>query len=264
MASLDTDAIKALMALPEAWDVRMVESCESTNDAVLTLPKTTNGAVGSVLFTERQLAGRGRRGNVWFSGPPESNLIFSCRVSPPWPLPQWVRLTHLTTLALTRALDGYPPALPLVKWPNDIYLGKRKLSGILTETHVRGAGEAVAVIGLGVNVNVLHEEIPEEIPPMATSLREVTGTWIDREALAARVLDALAEILMANPEQFLEFLAELRAAHYLLGKEVRARTCNGLLEGKAVDLGPEGELILQLADGAHLTVSSADEVRLLD
>lgn len=262
MAQLDADRIASLLDRPEAWNVHVADEVSSTNDDVLAVPPTGVDALGAVLFAERQSAGRGRRGNPWFSGPPESNLIFSCRVQPRWPMPTWGRLTHLTALALKRALDDYPPARPLVKWPNDLYLGRAKVAGILTETKLRSGHEAIGVIGVGMNVNVLKEELPEEIRDLATSLREVTGMGVDREGLAATILDALTEVLSSSPDDFTSYLDELRGAHYLLGQTIRARLGESSIEGKAIDLGPEGELVIETSVGKREILTSADEVRL--
>jgi len=261
LAVLEAEGIVAALESEGAWAIHVVDEVASTNDAVLDLPVGVE-TVGAVLFAERQTAGRGRRGNVWFGGPPESNLLFSCRVQPNWPLRDWGRLTHLTALALKRALEGYPPASPLVKWPNDLYLGDRKVSGILAETKMQGGGQASAVIGVGMNVNVRQDELPEDIENLATSLREVTGTWIDREGLAAAILDRLAEVLSSPVEAYSVQLAELKDAHYLLGKSVRARLGQDILEGTAIDLGPEGELVFELLSGERRSLASADEVRL--
>ena len=259
-AVLDAESVGVALERKDAWSIHVTDEVASTNDAVLDLPVGSE-TVGTVLFAERQTAGRGRRGNVWFGGPPESNLLFSCRVRPAWPLRDWGRLTHLTALALKRALEGYPPASPLVKWPNDLYLGDRKVSGILAETKMQGGGEASAVIGVGVNVNVQQDELPEEIRDLATSLREVTGTWIDRVGFAAGILDRLSDILSSPAEAFAKQLAELKKAHYLLGKPVRARLGVKIIEGTAIDLGSEGELVLDVGGGKRCLLASTDEVR---
>ncbi len=264
---LDPDGIRHGMASADAWDIHVVDEVDSTNDGVLhVLPAADEaeaGMLGSVLFAEEQTAGRGRRGHAWFSGPAGSNLLFSCAVRPRWPIRYWGRLTHVTALALKRALDGIAMAQPLVKWPNDVYVNDRKVSGILVETEMRGAGEALAVIGIGINVNVSAGEIPEDLQGLATSLRAETGTWIDRERLAGTILDGLAECLRASEDAFDGVLDELREAHYLLGRRVRVRTGQVVEVGQAIDLGPEGELIVEWPGGDCRPLSSADEVRLI-
>ena len=257
---LDADGIRQHLKQPEAWEIHIAEEVSSTNDAVLRLPPASDQA-STVLFAESQTAGRGRRGNAWSSGPFGSNLLFSCLVHPNWPPVLWGRLTHVMALVLKRALDNYPPAQPLVKWPNDLYLGDQKVSGILVETEVRGEGHAHAVIGVGINVNVTEDEIPQELRGQATSLRAVTRTWVDREMLASTILDGLAEALASAPETFPSILAELKTSHYLIGKPIRARVGEGTVEGIAVDLGSEGELVIETSEGRRKHLTSVDEVR---
>lgn len=263
MARLDRDAIRECLAQSSAWQIHVADEVSSTNDAVLALlgEQVTEPVV---LFAERQTAGRGRRGKAWFGGAPECNLLFSCAVPLGWPAPLWSRLTHVTALALKRAFEAFPQIQPRVKWPNDVYLGDKKVAGILVETEMRAEGKSVAVIGVGINVNVGHDEIPEPLRGLATSLRAETQTWIDREHLAGSILDALNEALKGLEGSFESMLDELRGSHYLLGRAVRAQRGEDSLEGMAIGLGPEGELMLETSEGKLMMLSSADEVRPLN
>jgi BirA family biotin operon repressor/biotin-[acetyl-CoA-carboxylase] ligase len=251
------------MTRGDAWSIHVADEVPSTNDAVLQLPWKPD-EVGVVLFAERQTAGRGRRGNAWFGGPSGANLLFSCAVRPQLPVVHWSRLTHGTALALKRVLESYPTLKPLVKWPNDIYLKERKVAGILVETETRDDATGVAVIGVGLNVNGAEEDLPPEIRSQATSLRAETATWVDREGLAGALLDALTQVLTELPQAFGEVLEEVKASHYLLHRTVRARLGEGCVEGRVIDLGPEGELILEGDGGRRQVVTSADEVRPID
>ena len=167
-------------------------------------------------------------------------------------------------LVLKRAIGDYPPANPLVKWPNDLYLGNRKVSGILVETEMRGEVHAHAVIGVGINVNVGDDEIPADLRDQATSIRAATRTWVDREILAANILDGLTEVLLEPLETFPRVLEELKSSHYLIGKPIRARLGESAVEGVAIDLGPEGELVIETPGGHREQLSSVDEVRVIN
>lgn len=264
MPRLDPEAIREGMDPSDAWDVHVADEVASTNDAVLEIQNQSATSMGTALFAEDQTAGRGRRGHAWLGGSPGSNLLFSCRVRPAWPLLQWSRLTHLTALALKRTLEDFPALRPKVKWPNDLYLEDRKVAGILVETHTRGDGSADAVIGVGLNVNWAESDLPDGLRAPATSLRIETGLWVDREALAASVLEALREVLRAPAEAFESALDELRGAHYLLGREVSILMGSERRLATARDLGPEGELVVAWqADGRTEALSNVDEVRLV-
>lgn len=253
------------MTSADAWSIHVQDEVESTNDAVLSFP-LREGPGGTALFAESQSMGRGRRGNPWIGEPAGANLLFSCALRPVGlPVRRWSRLTHGTSLAMKRVLESFPTLRPQVKWPNDVYLNGRKVAGILVESEVReNAESAVAVIGVGLNVNVSAEDIPEALKTVATSLRVETQTWFDRERLAGDFLDALTEVMEILPHSFGAVLEELKLSHYLLNRSVRARLGGTVREGRAVDLGPEGELILETGGGERLILTSADEVRPLD
>ena len=259
---LDTEIIRQNIA-PEwrdAWTLQVVEETRSTNDSVLEL---ATKLPFRALFAEQQTQGRGRRGNDWFSGAPGENLMLSCAYHCPWPLHHWSRLTHVMALSVKRTLDDLPPAQPKVKWPNDIFLGHRKVAGILIETKVTAdRSPPLAVIGLGINVNSDIESMPEAIANTATSLLEVTGTIIDRNVLAATLLTQFNAALNEAEDHFADQLDELRQAAYLTDKQIRARTPNGgVVSGRAEGLGNEGELLLRRDDGSIDSITSAEEVR---
>ncbi len=258
---LDVEAVAERLKWPEAWHLEAREQVGSTNDAVLTGEE--RGEEGAVFFAEIQTDGRGRRGNRWFSGAVGENLAFSCLVTPPWPPQHWGRLTHLTAVALKRVLEDYPPAVPQVKWPNDLYLRGKKVAGILVETEFcQGSGQAV--IGIGLNVNAASDAFPSDIAATATSLRAVTQAWIDREALAAGILDQLTEVLRCPLETFPAILEEITDAHYLLGRAVRARVGSRVLTGMAVALAAEGELVIEDESGRREALTSCEEIRLAE
>ena len=142
---------------------------------------------GAVLVADAQTSGRGRRGRTWFS-PPQAGLYVSTILTPSRSL-DGERATLLTTLAAGVALvEGITQATGLVaslKWPNDLYVSRRKLAGILAE----GAGDAV-VLGYGINVS--PASYPPELGDRATSLETELGRSVDRPRVFAETLAALA------------------------------------------------------------------------
>lgn len=258
---LDSEVIHEHIASEwrDDWTLQVVEETRSTNDAVIDLASDTPFRA---LLAERQTHGRGRRGNDWFGGSAGENLMLSCAYHCPWPLNQWSRLTHVMALSVKRTLEVLPPARPMVKWPNDIFLGHRKVAGILIETKVAAdQSQSLAVLGIGINVNIDVESMPKAIASTATSLGEVTGSIIDRNVLAATLLTQWNVALNEAQDHFANQLDELREAAYLTGKQVRARTPNGTVLGFAEGLGDEGELLLRKDDGSIEAITSAEEVR---
>jgi biotin-(acetyl-CoA carboxylase) ligase len=81
--------------------------------------------------------------------------------------------------------------------------------------------------------------------------------------LAARILNGLTEALNSPPEAFVTVLEELKSSYYLMNKPIRARLGDGTVEGLVVDLGSEGELIVETSEGSREQLTSVDEVRVI-
>jgi len=258
---LDQDWLQAACAESDLpWRVRVVAETGSTSDDLRSAALAGEGP-GAVLFAEAQTAGRGRRANRWLA-PPGRDLMLSLLLRPEGPQACWPRLTTLAALALCRAIEAVLPLRPLIKWPNDLHLGGRKLAGLLAETAVAPGG-AVLVLGIGLNVNT--REFPAALADTATSLtRELSAprpVEVDRHELAVSLLTELHRQLPRLDEGFVEALHEVRARSLLLGRQVRARQGQGEVVGRAVDLDEEGRLRLERADGETVLLDSAESVR---
>lgn len=241
------------------WQVRVLEETTSTSDIVRDL-----GLAGSldrtVVFAEHQTAGRGRRQNRW-QAPKGKDLMFSVLLRPVEPPALWPRITTLAALAVCKGIERELPLSPVIKWPNDVYLGDRKISGLLAES-LAGKGGMFIVLGIGINVNTV--DFAEDIQSSATSLlcelRAQLGT-IDRESLAAAVLNALTDELQRTDTDFVNAMEEVRARSWLIGKTIRATAEGREVFGRAADLNHEGHLVILFPDGSSRTLRSADDVR---
>lgn len=242
-------------ALP--WHVTVLNEVNSTSDWLK--QRAAEVPVGTVVFTESQTAGRGRRDNRWIA-PRGKDLMFSLLLKPAASLEKWPRITTLAALAICKAIEAELPLQPRIKWPNDVYLSDLKVSGLLAET-VSNRNGTFLILGIGLNVNTL--EFPPEIP--ATSLLKQLSSplihEIDRNALASRLLITLHDKLYHIEDDFAAAIAEVRQRSWLLSRQIRARAPQGEVFGRVLDLNEEGHLILELADGSTHTLTSADEVR---
>src|SRR4051794_41365021 len=153
-----------------------------------------SGAPDGTLVTAReQSAGRGRQGRTW-SAPPRKALLMSAIVRD---LTRRDALLPLAVpVAVAEACDEVAGTWSGIKWPNDIWIDGRKLSGILLEGRPQ---EGWAVIGIGVNVGTLREEFPEELRDTATSLLIESGADPGVEPVLASVLEALGRTLSDSP-----------------------------------------------------------------
>ena len=154
-----------------------VERCTSTQ-------RLLEGAgEGAVAAADEQTEGRGRLGRGWHA-PAGTSLLFSIVLVPPVPPERLPELSLVAGRAVADAVAAETGLVPALKYPNDLLLGGRKVAGILAE-----ASEGRVVLGVGINVSQLEEELPPGVS--ATSLRLAGAGQVDRAALLAAVLERL-------------------------------------------------------------------------
>lgn len=209
----------------------------STNDRARALA-ATGAPHGTLVTAGAQSAGRGRQGRRW-SAPPGRALLMSVVLREPHAL-----LPLAAAVAVAQACG--PDAR--VKWPNDVQLAGRKVAGILAEGRPQ---EGWAVLGIGINVAVRDEDLPDEMQRTAAGLGLTPG---DVPAVLARVLAEL-EAALALPAPAL--LDAWRARDALLGRPVGW----GEGEGVAAGIDAGGRLLVQRADGS-VAALDAGEVHL--
>lgn len=161
------------------------------------LSKSTPLPEGTVILAVDQYKGRGQLGATWYSEPGK-NLTFSVLLKPDFLLPrQQFCLTAAVSLAVADWVEATVGVPATIKWPNDIYVGDRKIAGILIENMLKGRVWKTAILGIGINVN--QTEFPDDIQHRTTSikqilhrdcellelLRELCG-YLDREYLLLR------------------------------------------------------------------------------
>jgi BirA family biotin operon repressor/biotin-[acetyl-CoA-carboxylase] ligase len=237
------------------------EETGSTNELVLQRGRS-GAAPGLVVFAERQTAGRGRFDHRWESAS-HRGLWFSLLVQPALPLDQWSRLTTWAAVAAAAAIERTSDQRASIKWPNDVFVGEKKVAGILIESGTDPAGKPFAVVGIGVNVNHEPADFPPELAGRATSLRLVAGHTFDRSQLAATLLVELNARLPRLGPAFPELVAEASARSLLFGRWVQLRTGAHLHEGMAEALDASGQLIVRAVDGTAQSCI-AGEVTVLD
>ncbi|MDP1732828.1 MAG: biotin--[acetyl-CoA-carboxylase] ligase [Sulfuritalea sp.] len=177
-----------LGAAARRFDIDVLPSCDSTN-AVL-LGRAEKGAPsGTVIITEEQTAGRGRRGRTWFSSPGDSLTFSLLWRFAPGTAPAGLSLA--VGVAVARAMSKIGAGDAALKWPNDILRDGRKLGGILVEL-VPGAPHA-AVIGIGINLR-LPAGMPDEVRAASAAL-DANGDAPDANDLYAALLGELLSTL---------------------------------------------------------------------
>lgn len=169
-------------------EILVLDETTSTNDFVfgLTTPATREGLV---VFAEHQTAGRGQRGNRWDSAA-GTGLWFSILLRPKIPPNESPRITSWAAETVARVIESNLSLGAYVKPPNDIYVGDRKVAGVLLEMRATTGGH-VGILGIGLNVNHTLQDFPQELRERAGSLGMALGPRIDRQEFAAALLRAL-------------------------------------------------------------------------
>lgn len=231
----------------------------STNDRARELADA-GAAHGEVVIAESQTAGRGRRGRSW-SSPAGRNLYLSVILRPSLP-PQ--RASELTLVASVAACDACRKAGvdAGIKWPNDLLVGARKVAGILTELSAEPDAVHWVILGVGVNLNAVPGDFPEELRGVATSLAIERGQPVPRALFAAALLSELEQWLdLHAAEGFGPVREAWRERSVTLGREVRVDGDGGEIKGIAEDIDASGALLVRGSAGLHRVV--AGDVRLV-
>ena len=223
------------------WGVPRVEVHDrigSTNDRARELAEAGADPFTTVI-AEEQSAGRGRGGRRWES-PVRSGLWMSV-VAPDTGASGRLLVPLRVGLAVCRAVERVASGVRAgIKWPNDVQVEGRKLSGILCE-----AGAEAVVIGVGVNVR--QGALSPELSPIAVALEEVTDGPVDRAVLAGRVLFELKELVAERPLAIDEALGrELAERDVLRGRRVAAGVGG---TGVARGIDRDGALLLEIGPG---------------
>ncbi len=238
---------------PDPFRLLIRETAESTNDELRALA-VTGSPDGMILLALQQTAGRGRRGAAWFS-PAEESLAFSILVRPQEPKAFWPRLALAAGLAVAEALESSGPATG-IKWPNDVWIGHRKVAGILVE-----AGQDFAIVGIGINIHTTT--FPPEVAEIATSLSLETGVQTPRPDVLAAVIRRFAIRRTQIGGTFADLIDSVRQRCVLTGHRVTLSTSNGPKQGTVEGIAKGGELLLRTQLGLE-SLLQADEVRILE
>ncbi|MFC1881449.1 biotin--[acetyl-CoA-carboxylase] ligase [Thermodesulfobacteriota bacterium] len=196
----------------------------------------------TVVIAGRQTAGRGRLNRQWLSD--DGGLYFTLVLRPDIPLPMSSRVNFLASLTLARVLRDLFQIEAAVKWPNDILVDDRKLSGMLSELEAEADRVFFINIGMGINVN----NDPTGVEPGAISLKNMLGREISRVRLLSRFFDEFEERL--KNAEFENIISEWKQYTVTLQRQVRIVTQREVTEGLAVDVDENGALIVRLADGS--------------
>jgi BirA family transcriptional regulator, biotin operon repressor / biotin---[acetyl-CoA-carboxylase] ligase len=220
------------------------------------LPSTNREAVhlaqaevehGTVVVADCQTAGRGRLSRTWFS-PAGTNLYCSMilrSTHPPERLKEWLSwLPLISALAAAEAIEHISSIHVSVKWPNDLLISERKVGGILCESGTGTRSNPFQIIGIGINVNLDHDDWPADLRDSATSIWQERKIVVDRNRLLAQLLLELEQCI---DELAIHGTNRIALAYYqrcaTIGQTVQATLANGdVVVGLAEGIGQDGSL----------------------
>lgn len=250
---LDAAKIKQQLALNKV-EVNVYEVVSSTNDCLKEL-KQQKGI--KICLAEQQTSGRGRLGREWYS-PFGRNIYLSCRYPFQKDISELAGLSLVVGLAVLRTLHHFGMDEPLVaKWPNDILYQQKKISGTLIDIQAEAHGASHAIIGIGINVNMLQDA--NRIMQAWTSMQNELGRYIDRNELSAELINTLLDYLTRfNQDGFQSFIEEWTEADCLTQQLITLKNLDTTFTGKVLGVNAQGNLLLECKDGTVAVFSSGD------
>lgn len=238
---------------------------DSTNTAAYTL--ALNGAKeGTCVVADCQTKGKGRLGRRWES-PKGVNIYTSIILRPDIPPTTAPKLTLMSAVAVVETISNFLnngsgcKSEPAVKWPNDILLNSKKVSGILTEMNSETDKINFIILGIGVNLNMTRDMLPKDLRTIATSLKEETGKDISR-------IDFLNTLYLNIEKWHKDFLkngfapvCEAWKTYFnMAGKTVNINDADRQIEGIALTIDDNGHLLVREKSGKIVKIISGDVV----
>ena len=243
---LSVGAVRAFLPAEfQEKEMVLLKTVDSTNTYAKKL--AADGAEdGTIVIAEQQTAGRGRRGNSFYS-PPKSGLYMTVILRPELHSADTDLFTVCAGCAVCRAVEELSGTKPQIKWVNDVYLEGKKICGILSEATADFESGTVDSVVTGIGINISTEDFPEGLGGKAGSICAGTGTGaVTRARLAAAVYRELMGCLERRRS---DNIADYKARSLVLGREVGFVMNNVHYFGKAVDIDENGQLVVVTENG---------------
>lgn len=201
-----------------------------------------------------QTAGRGRMGRS-FSSNKGKGLYLTILLNKDIPASFATSLTTYMAVIAVRAIEGLSGVDAKIKWVNDVYVGGKKLAGILTEGKAKGE-ETLAYAAVGIGINLLKQEFPEDVKAIATTIEDECGKVVDVNELTARIVKEFFDSLdLVGTHELAE---EYRAHSFVIGERVNVIKPTVTYEATVDGITDKCELELTLTDGTKEILSTGE------
>lgn len=251
------EILSALNPLPPGFTLRILEETTSTNEVAKQLAQEGK-AENTVVFAEKQTAGKGRLDRTWES-PAYKNLYFSILLRPVLSPDKTPQLNLIAGLAAYRCFAQLAPQGLRLKWPNDLWIKDKKVGGILTEMELNSSGNVdFLIVGVGLNINSDSSDFSPALKNIAGSLKTATQEEYSRSKIAGMFLNEFFSLYQRYQTEGLKpFLYEWENASQMKGKKVKVDDGIRVFEGLCSGIDANGYLTINV-NGKTETVIAGD------
>lgn len=217
-------------------------SCHSTNDLAASMAANNDFREGTLISTDDQTKGRGQIGNTWDSEPAQ-NITCSLMLRPQFLGPNHTfYLNIITSLAICKTLEQYLPGNKIkIKWPNDVYVNEKKISGILIENSLQTNKIGLSIIGIGLNVNQKHFKVSNAI-----SMYQLSGDLFDRFVIMQKLMVNFEQYYFMLKNQQFALLREAYLDQLYWKNEIHVfKVHNELINGIIKTIDDHGRLVVE-------------------
>jgi BirA family biotin operon repressor/biotin-[acetyl-CoA-carboxylase] ligase len=212
---------------------------------------------GTVIVAEEQTGGIGRLGRAWCS--PEGGIWITIILKPDIPMDHLFMITMAGSIAVARSLRKEYELGALIKWPNDIYIGDKKVSGLLLELAAEADVIHYCLLGIGIDANMDPADLPPTLRSSITTLKMELGYEVDRTALLARLLKEFEQrYTLLESEEYEAIIREWKSLSITLDHRIHVKTLRKSFDGEAIDIDEHGALIVRKDNGKIEHVFAGD------
>ncbi|HEX9917260.1 MAG TPA: biotin--[acetyl-CoA-carboxylase] ligase [candidate division Zixibacteria bacterium] len=216
---------------------------------------------GAIVISEKQTAGKGRMGREWFS-PSKVGLWMSLVLRPDIPPSKAAGLSLCAGLALAQTIQNLFGLKAKIKWPNDCLINGKKVAGILLELSAEIDQIRFVIMGVGININQKRSDFPSGLQDKATSIRIELGQRVRRLDTLKSFLEKFEKIYLVFRKKGLgTYRQDIKKYSSVLNKEIRIKSGDEVITGKAYDIDDNGSLVIKTKDGTRAIITG--EVNLL-
>ncbi|MCL2841533.1 MAG: biotin--[acetyl-CoA-carboxylase] ligase [Defluviitaleaceae bacterium] len=229
---------------------------ESTNNTAKEMA-IAGAEHGTVIIADHQTAGRGRYERK-FHSPPSHGIYMSIIIHPTqFGLNTQSLATHFTAVSVCEAIEAVTDKKPKIKWVNDIFIGDKKICGILIEASIDFDSKNTKwmVIGIGINFSTPSISFPREIKEIAGAIFCTSKPYTTRNQLISEIIN---RIMSYENKSDKDILIEYKKRMIMLGEDIIVTGSNQSYNAIALDIDEEGRLIVQNETDEIITLSSGE------